>query len=90
MKSERHEARIAEICSEVGCWAKAVSVVTTTIPLANNARIVCQEPRQAALHANLPFLPGGTLHNRAAAVQCAVYCHSASALRLRLSLIIQS
>ena len=36
-----------------------------------------------------PFLPAGTLHNRANAVQHAVYCRSASALRLRTSLLIQ-
>ena len=36
----------------------------------------------AELHASLPFCRRGTLHNRASAVQHAVYCRSASALRL--------
>jgi hypothetical protein len=42
MKSERQEARIAEICSVVGCWAVAVREVPTASPVAINARTARQ------------------------------------------------
>jgi hypothetical protein len=58
MKSERQEARIAEICSDVGCWAEAASEVPTTSPVAINRRTARQHPN----FTQAPFLPGGTLH----------------------------
>ena len=53
MKSERQEARIAEICSDVGCWAEAASEVPTTSPVAINRRTARQQPNftQASLFA---------------------------------------
>jgi hypothetical protein len=50
MKSERQEARIAEICSDVDCWAEAASEVPTTSPVAINRRTARQQ-----LHASLRF-----------------------------------
>ena len=44
MKSERQEARIAEICSGVGCWAAAASEVPTASPVASNTRTARQQP----------------------------------------------
>jgi hypothetical protein len=44
MKSERQEARIAEICSDVGRWAEAASEVPTTSPVAINRRTARQQP----------------------------------------------
>jgi hypothetical protein len=41
MKSERQEARIAAICSDVGCWAAAIEVPATS-PVAINMRIARQ------------------------------------------------
>ena len=51
MKSERHEARIAEICSDVGCWAEAASEVPTTVPGHQQAH----SAPTPELHASLPF-----------------------------------
>jgi hypothetical protein len=86
MKSERQEARMAEICSDVGCWAEADSVAPMTSPIASNTRKARQE-LSPELHqephvTQTSLFAGGTLHNRAAAVQHARYCHSAVALRL--------
>jgi hypothetical protein len=44
MKSERQEARIAEICSEVGCWAVAATADPATSAIAVNARIARRVP----------------------------------------------
>jgi hypothetical protein len=84
MKSERQEARMAEVCSGVGCWAAAESVMSTASPAASNiARHQLDEELHHEPHFTQTSLFGrGTLHDRAAAVQHALYCHSAVALRL--------
>ncbi len=46
MKSERQEARIAEICSDVGCCAEAESVAPITSPPASSKGTVRQQLSQ--------------------------------------------
>jgi hypothetical protein len=66
MKSERHEERIAEICSDVGCWAEAASEVPTKSPVAINTRKARQQPNftQASLFAGRHVAQSG--HRRPA------------------------
>jgi len=75
---------MAEICSGVGCWAAAESVMPTASPAASNiVRHKLDEELHHEPHFTQTSLFGrGTLHNRAAAVQHALYCHSAVALPL--------
>jgi len=75
---------MAEVCSGVGCWAAAESVMSTASPAASNiARHQLDEELHHEPHFTQTSLFGrGTLHNRAAAVQHALYCHSAVALPL--------
>src|SRR5262249_22290679 len=61
MKSERQEARIAEICSDVGCWAEAESVAAIKSPPATSTRTARRGLSQELPHQephvtqNLPF-----------------------------------
>jgi len=77
---------MAEICSGVGCWAAAESVMPTTSPPASNTRIARHKLDEKLHHephfTQTSLFGRGTLHNRAAAVQHALYCHSAVALPL--------
>ena len=78
MKSERQEARIAAICSDVGCWARPPS---KSPPQVQSQSTGASRANSQTSH-KPPSLRRGTLRDRRRHCPHAVYCRSASALRL--------